>query len=81
MGSHMSNTNLNLLGSNQHIPIGQSQRRNWSKGGAQNARLEYGLMDLVSEEENDPIIPVGSNIGNGSLDLSASSGEQSSRAQ
>lgn len=52
----MSNTNLNQLGSNQQqSPIVQSQGRNWSKGGIHNDELEYEPMDLISEEENDPI--------------------------
>lgn len=56
MGNQMSNINLNQLGSNQQqSPIVQSQGRNWSKGGIHNDELEYEPMDLISEEENDPI--------------------------
>lgn len=59
--------------------------------------LEYGPMELVSEEDNDPItalerkkrqrimegplVIVGSNVGNSSLILSASSDDQSSQVQ
>ncbi|KAG8501089.1 hypothetical protein CXB51_003168 [Gossypium anomalum] len=69
----------------------------WSKGGTHTDGLEYGPIGLVSEEENDPIaalegkkrqrivedplIITGSNAGNGSLILSASSVDQSSRVQ
>ncbi|PPR96359.1 hypothetical protein GOBAR_AA24307 [Gossypium barbadense] len=56
MGNQMSYPILNQLGSNQQIiPNVKSQRSNWSKGGTHTNELEYGPMELVSKEENDPI--------------------------
>ncbi|KAG8482718.1 hypothetical protein CXB51_024426 [Gossypium anomalum] len=52
---------VNLESPNQSILLnegkeaGQKLGRNWSKGGTHNDGLEYGPMDLVSEEENVPI--------------------------
>ncbi|MFQ6634886.1 hypothetical protein Gotur_011428 [Gossypium turneri] len=81
----------------QYVTNGQNNWRNWSKDDSVNDGLVNGPMDLVLEGENDPIamlegkkrqrvvdgplVLLGSNAGTGSMDLSASSSEQSSRAQ
>ncbi|MFQ6643268.1 hypothetical protein Gotur_018239 [Gossypium turneri] len=81
----------------QNITGGQNNWRTWGKDVSVTDGLGKGPMDLVLEEENDPITMVeekkrqrvvegpidylGSKAGSGSMDLSASSGEQSSRAQ
>ncbi|MFQ6634879.1 hypothetical protein Gotur_011429 [Gossypium turneri] len=81
----------------QYVSNGQNNWRNWSKDDSINDGMVNGPMDLVLEGENDPIamlegkkrqrvvdgplVLLGSNAGTGSMDLSASSGEQSSRAQ
>ncbi|MBA0633563.1 hypothetical protein Godav_025200 [Gossypium davidsonii] len=80
----------------QYVTNGQNNWRNWSKDDSVNDGLVNGPMNLVLEWENDPIamlegkkrqrvvdgplVLLGSNAGTGSMDLPASSGEQSSRA-
>ncbi|KAK5819778.1 hypothetical protein PVK06_024801 [Gossypium arboreum] len=79
------------LGSNQQYFInGQSNWRNWGKDDSNIAELVNGPMDLVLVEENDPITALegkkghrtveGGNDVGGPFKLTASSGEQSSRA-
>ncbi|MBA0839313.1 hypothetical protein Goarm_005056 [Gossypium armourianum] len=81
----------------QNIAGGQNNWRTWGKDVSVTDGLGKGPMDLVLEEENDPITMVeekkrqtvvegpidylGSKTRSGSMDLSTSSGEQSSRAQ
>ncbi|KAH1083137.1 hypothetical protein J1N35_022898 [Gossypium stocksii] len=76
---------------------GSNKWRRWSKDDPINDGLVIRPMDLVLEAENDPIVMLegkkrprivegplallNSNVGETSLDLSASSGDQSSQAQ
>ncbi|KAG8486531.1 hypothetical protein CXB51_020004 [Gossypium anomalum] len=94
----MSNPNLIPLGSNQYYSI----KRNNSGSNMGNSTsvvdgLENGPIEMVLEEENDPLTAaegkkrqrividpnthLGLNVECGSLDLTARSGEQSSRSQ
>ncbi|MBA0621452.1 hypothetical protein Godav_007076 [Gossypium davidsonii] len=94
--SQILNPNLIPLGYVlQHGTSGQNKWRNWGKEDLVTDGLVNGPMDLVLEEENDPIgmlegkkrqrivedprVLLGSNTGTGSIDVSASSSDQSSR--
>ncbi|MBA0734620.1 hypothetical protein Gogos_018520 [Gossypium gossypioides] len=81
----------------QNVAGGKKNWHNWGEDSSATNGFEKGPMNLMLEEENDPIAMVegkkrqrvvegpidflGTKAGSGALDLSASSGEQSSRAQ
>ncbi|MBA0785058.1 hypothetical protein Gotri_027805 [Gossypium trilobum] len=81
----------------QNAADGQKNWRTWGEDGSVSTGLGKGPMEFVLEEENDPIAIVegkkrqrvvegpidylSPKVGSGSMDISASSGEQSNRAQ
>ncbi|MFQ6619983.1 hypothetical protein Gotur_000948 [Gossypium turneri] len=77
VGNLNSNPNQIPLGSIQNQGICKSIKgRDGSNDDLTTDGLVYGPMDLVLDEENDPIA-----LTEGSMDVSASSGDQSSRAR
>ncbi|KAG8500486.1 hypothetical protein CXB51_002742 [Gossypium anomalum] len=89
---HMSNPNLIPLGSNQqYLTNGNKNRCNFGKSALVDDGLVNGLMEMIVEDENDSIaategkkrqrVVLGNTTEGGSFDLTASSGEQSSRSQ